>query len=736
MALLAPTRPSSGDDRQPVDSAPVSVDPVATEHATAWIPGLDGLRGVAVMAVLAFHGGYDWAKGGYLGVSVFFTLSGFLMASILFDSLDRSTQGPVRSRLGRFWARRVRRLAPAQLAVLVGIVVATVGGALPVTKPAFTGDVLAGLGQIANWRFVATESDYGALFRSPSPVLHLWSLAVEVQLYLVFPVIVVVLGRRRSRHARSVGLFAVIMGLAAVTVLVPMSSARLYYGTDVRAVEFCAGALLAALLSPTGDDPSRLSTILRSATARRLLTACSVGAAVLLVVAFARLGLDQLRIDHLHLAVIALASSIVIAAAATRTGPVAGFLAWSPLRWLGNISYGVYLVHWPLFLALTPNRLGWSDNETFGLRIAATLAAAIALRVVVERPVRRRHRTRPDAPGRRRYTVTPITVPPNTVPAAALASVLLIIGLAILGGRTNGTDLATSVPDFGAAVEALPTPADVGPRPGADVGLGSAPVDRTPDSIAPDRAITPTAPLRLMVAGDSQAVVIALGLTDWQEGTGFEVASAAAIGCGIGRGGEVRYHSVTRPIFDDCPLWAPGFVQDLLAFDPDVIVIASGPWDFSDRRLPGDDTWRMPGDPIYDDYLAGELDAANERLAAADAPVVWLTAPPVDVGRLDAARPDYASAEPERSAGLNALIAESAARHGAIVLDLVGFLSTCPGGVLDPDIRPDGVHLSYESTDMVAEWLGPELYEAAGARPPASTPFGEARQFCSVAAAE
>ncbi len=222
-----------------------------------------------------------------------------------------------------------------------------------------------------------------------------------------------------------------------------------------------------------------------------------------------------------------------------------------------------------------------------------------------------------------------------------------------------------------------------------------------------------------MVTGDSQALLIAFGLADWRDRTGFEVASTATNGCGIGRGGRVRYHSVSRSLRTDCLLWAPDFVQNLVAFDPDVILAASGPWDFSDRLLPGDDTWRMPGDPIYDDYLAGELDAANELLAAAGVPVVWLTTPPVEAGRLDAVRPRHPSAEPERSAGLSRLIAESAARNDASVLDLVGFLSTCPDGVLDPRIRPDGVHLSYESTDMVAEWIGPQLYEAAGFAAPA-----------------
>ncbi len=245
-----PRVPANGG---PPNRRPAAPLPLPAGRAAAWIPALDGLRGIAVLAVLAFHGGYDWARGGYLGVSVFFTLSGFLMATILFGAADRST-GPGRVRLGRFWARRLQRLAPAQLAVLLGIVVAVVAGTLTVSKPTFTGDVLAGLAQVANWRFVATGSDYGALFRSPSPVLHLWSLAVEVQLYVVFPVIVLVLARFPTRQTRSIGLLGIIAGLGALTAFVPMSSARLYYGTDVRAVEFCAGALLAAL---AGIDSER-----------------------------------------------------------------------------------------------------------------------------------------------------------------------------------------------------------------------------------------------------------------------------------------------------------------------------------------------------------------------------------------------------------------------------------------------------------------------------------------------
>lgn len=154
------------------------------------VAALDGLRGLAVAAVLAFHAGFGWASGGFLGVSVFFTLSGFLITNLLQQETARSGAIDLR----RFYRRRAARLVPAGL---MGVVLAVaVGHAAAVPSASLHRDVLAALAQVANWRWLLDEQSYADLFATPSPVLHYWSLSIEVQYYLVFPPLALWLTRR------------------------------------------------------------------------------------------------------------------------------------------------------------------------------------------------------------------------------------------------------------------------------------------------------------------------------------------------------------------------------------------------------------------------------------------------------------------------------------------------------------------------------------------------------------
>src|SRR3954447_22398213 len=160
------------------------------------LPALDGLRGVAVVAVLFFHGGFRWAKGGWLGVSVFFTLSGFLITNLLVAewSSDRSIS------LKTFWSRRFRRLMPAALACLLLVAFYGQVSASPEQLHHLRGDLLAAVGYVANWRFLFSKLSYADLFSAPSPVQHFWSLAIEEQFYVLYPLVVVAalrLGGRR-----------------------------------------------------------------------------------------------------------------------------------------------------------------------------------------------------------------------------------------------------------------------------------------------------------------------------------------------------------------------------------------------------------------------------------------------------------------------------------------------------------------------------------------------------------
>jgi len=219
-----------------------------------FLPGLEGLRGVALAAVLFFHGGFSWAKGGFLGVSTFFTLSGFLITMLLI--WEFSTEG--RIRLRRFWGRRYRRLMPASLLCLTGVVVFGWLVATPGQLVTLRGDVLASLLYVANWRFIVTQQSYAQVFSAPSPVLHFWSLAIEEQFYLVFPLVVAAVlalahGSRRALGAVLTVLAVGSLGLMWVLYTPGQDPSRVYYGTGTRAFELLLGALLAIVLShPAG----------------------------------------------------------------------------------------------------------------------------------------------------------------------------------------------------------------------------------------------------------------------------------------------------------------------------------------------------------------------------------------------------------------------------------------------------------------------------------------------------
>lgn len=209
------------------------------------VPGLDGVRGLAVAAVLVYHQGFRWARGGYLGVSTFFTLSGFLIASLLLADVA----GDGRVRFAHFWERRARRLLPAAFVTIAGIVI------LQSTEHLWSGswlrgDLLAALGYSANWRFALSDRSYGVLFGQQSPVLHFWSLGIEEQFYLVFPLLFAALVTWcRSRWARaSIALAALACAsfdVAAVTAHSAGNGGFAYYGTQCRVGELLVGTVLA-----------------------------------------------------------------------------------------------------------------------------------------------------------------------------------------------------------------------------------------------------------------------------------------------------------------------------------------------------------------------------------------------------------------------------------------------------------------------------------------------------------
>jgi len=230
----------------------------------AHLPALDGLRALAVSAVVLYHAGVTWARGGLLGVDVFFVLSGYLITGLLLSEKRRT--GTIS--LGNFWIRRARRLLPALLLVLVAVAVVWRLTAPPASLPGVRSDALATLFYSANWHFAVAGQGYFASFADPSPLLHMWSLGVEEQFYLIWPLVVVaVLGWRivRSRGAQRLLVVTVVGSIASAVLMAALALNMsggggdgtinwIYYGTATRVQALLTGATLVVGMHLAGRD--------------------------------------------------------------------------------------------------------------------------------------------------------------------------------------------------------------------------------------------------------------------------------------------------------------------------------------------------------------------------------------------------------------------------------------------------------------------------------------------------
>ena len=311
----------------------------------SYLSGLDGIRAVAVLAVLFYHANVPWALGGFLGVETFFVLSGFLITSLLLAEWQ-STNG---IDLKHFWLRRARRLLPAVWLLLLALPLLALllaRDALPRLKE----DIPAALFYITNWVYILREVPYFEAFGRPPLLQQLWSLAVEEQFYLLWPLILLFL-LRTSKKKRTGLLLATLVLIALSTIWLAalyshdVDPLRLYYGTDTRAAGFLVGAMLAMIWSPRRT--SRLAN-------NRLLEALGWAGLLTLVILYNQLNEFQPFLYRGGFLVTALASALLIVGAASPATGISRLLETSPLRWIGLRSYSIYLWHWPVFMLTRP----------------------------------------------------------------------------------------------------------------------------------------------------------------------------------------------------------------------------------------------------------------------------------------------------------------------------------------------------------------------------------------------
>jgi peptidoglycan/LPS O-acetylase OafA/YrhL len=359
------------------------------------LPALDGLRALAVLAVVAYHLGLPWARGGYLGVDLFFVLSGFLITSLLLE--EHADRGSIR--LGSFWARRARRLLPALFVMVAAVMVfCVVDGRYGTTDLVAAIDLsqlrdqaLATLLYVANWQFIASQHSYFAQFSAPSPLQHTWSLAIEEQFYLVWPFVTLGLVAKGLAARRRLGIWVTVAIAVGSTVLMAVlftpgtDPSRVYYGTDTRLADLAVGAVLAWATARRPETPQRLASALRLGAPVAL-----AGLLALMVTAGTPAGVPSDFMFEGGFLAASLLCAIVIADVRREDSVLAVAFRWRPVVAIGLVSYGIYLWHWPVIVFATPSSTGLAGAELDAVRLAIIAVLVVASYVLVEQPVRRR----------------------------------------------------------------------------------------------------------------------------------------------------------------------------------------------------------------------------------------------------------------------------------------------------------------------------------------------------------
>jgi peptidoglycan/LPS O-acetylase OafA/YrhL len=359
------------------------------------IDALDGLRAVAIVFVLGYHFAVPGFRGGFLGVDLFFTLSGFLITTLLLD--ERARRGRVGLR--GFWSRRARRLLPALFALLIAVAVSA-RFVTPTSRTRLQSDLVASVLYVTNWHFIAQGHSYFAEYQSPSPLGHLWSLAIEEQFYVVWPLLLGAIAfaarsRRVTISAKRIALVVVATLAIASVVAFALRWERFdpsatYFATDTRAHELLIGALAALVLFPR-------QAIHRVAPTARGIAAASVAGGVGLgaMVACSSLVSDKSAFYYNGGSVLfSLAAVAAIAGAVFGRGPIRRALSHSLLVYVGTISYGLYLWHWPMTVWLTEDSTHLSRVALLVVRTLATFAVATLSYQLIETPVRYSSRLR------------------------------------------------------------------------------------------------------------------------------------------------------------------------------------------------------------------------------------------------------------------------------------------------------------------------------------------------------
>jgi peptidoglycan/LPS O-acetylase OafA/YrhL len=650
-----------------IDDSAVATSPVIEftpdEHPRERRASLDGVRAFAVAAVIAFHGGLPRAHGGFLGVDVFFVLSGFLITSLLVSEYDARRK----ISLPRFYVRRAKRLLPALALVSMAIIVM----ANLITPPGYyetlRQDAVAALFYFSNWHLMATGHSYFTVLAPPTPFTHTWSLAIEEQFYIVWPLVLLAIFRWR-RSLVVVGTLAAAAALGSSLLMVygahehwPIN--RLYYGTDTHAMGLLFGAATSCVLYEAirPGVPGRWLTQIRSV----LKVGGPIGAAVVVLVMFLAYGASR-WLFYVGFFAVSVGASVFVAylVVLPRSGP-ARLLALAPIVYIGQISYGLYLWHFPIFQWLTSYWTGLDPPALFVVRLACTVAAAVISFHLVEMPIRRRE--------------WPLT--------ARTAGIFLVVAVLVVSFCVVGAERANTLPP----IEAAPAP-------------------------------LPSTPATTLVLGDSVAFTLAFTLAPSAPHYGLRILNGTIIGCGLVASTAAQEHAQVRHRPKRCelgphessllPQW---WSQQISTKHPRLVVLLAGRWE--ERNLLIGRRWYSIDSPRIQRLMSSSVQAISADASAAGARLVVLNMPCAWDGERQSGAP-WIENTPARQNTYNAQLRRDASAVGAAYFNIDSMV--CPTGKLQYFFggtmvrKADGVHFAIGSAPFVAPRLLPFL--AAQAR--------------------
>ena len=456
-----------------------------------YMPGLDGLRALAVVAVIAYHSEIESVPGGFLGVEIFFVISGYLITALLLEEFNLNSAINLR----QFWGRRARRLLPALFLYIGGSVAFAYSMAEDVVPT--KGEVLSTFGYVYNWFGIFQEISYTDVFERKNFFHHLWSLAVEEQFYLLWPILLLCL--QRYIH-RKVTISLLILGITSSAFLMwtmyqPFEDPlRVYYGTDTRASGLLIGVLLAYIWRPWNAEKSELFP-----KGKDVLLPVGLAALGILIWANTHYTLLMPDADQLFrggFLITSIATAIVIACVVTPNSNLNSVLGLAPFGWVGKRSYGLYLWHWPVF-QLTRERVDVDINgwELFAVRMFVTLVLVEISYQCIERPIRERRMMRELA------KVKKIKELKSSFPKLALSSLGVLASIIILQGvQADRTIQQLETVD----VEAAETPKEVTDIANKDnsVSTTMTPTPSLAPQITPQPQATPIKETPLLVPDD------------------------------------------------------------------------------------------------------------------------------------------------------------------------------------------------------------------------------------------